>query len=134
MHITNDIRHLASMKELEEPFEEDQIGSSAMPYKRNPMRSERICSLGRKLRSLPVNFADTYADQWFERSLDDSAIRRIDIPEMMLLADAILLGLDNVSSGLVSNTKFTVLSLWGHLSFISKEFCLEDSTTSRLLT
>ncbi|PHH59459.1 hypothetical protein CDD81_3189 [Ophiocordyceps australis] len=101
MHITNDIRHLASMKELEEPFEKDQIGSSAMAYKRNPMRSERICSLGRKLRSLPVNFADTYADQWFERTLDDSAIRRIDIPEMMLLADAILMGLDNVTSGLV---------------------------------
>ncbi|KAJ5054906.1 uncharacterized protein L3040_001168 [Drepanopeziza brunnea f. sp. 'multigermtubi'] len=101
MHITNDIRHLASMKELEEPFEKDQIGSSAMAYKRNPMRSERICSLGRKLRSLPMNFADTYADQWFERTLDDSAIRRIDIPEMMLLADAILIGLDNVTSGLV---------------------------------
>ena len=102
MHITNDIRHLANMKELEEPFEKDQIGSSAMSYKRNPMRSERICSLGRKLRSLPINFADTYSDQWFERTLDDSAIRRIDIPEMMLLADAILIGLDNVSSGLVS--------------------------------
>jgi adenylosuccinate lyase len=107
MHITSDIRHLASMKEVEEPFEKDQIGSSAMAYKRNPMRSERICSLGRKLRSLPVNFADTYADQWFERTLDDSAIRRIDIPEMMLLADAILIGLDNVTSGLVSSTKFT---------------------------
>jgi adenylosuccinate lyase len=103
MHITSDIRHLANMKELEEPFEKDQIGSSTMAYKRNPMRSERICSLGRKLRSLPVNFADTYADQWFERTLDDSAIRRIDIPEMMLLADAILIGLDNVSSGLVSH-------------------------------
>ena len=101
MHITSDIRHLAAMKELEEPFEKDQIGSSAMAYKRNPMRSERICSLGRKLRSLPVNFADTYADQIFERTLDDSAIRRVDIPEMMLLADAVLIGLDNVSSGLV---------------------------------
>ncbi|KAH8821278.1 adenylosuccinate lyase [Xylogone sp. PMI_703] len=101
MHITNDIRHLANMKELEEPFEKTQIGSSAMSYKRNPMRSERICSLGRKLRSLPVNFADTYSDQWFERTLDDSAVRRIDIPEMMLLADAILIGLDNVTSGLV---------------------------------
>ena len=103
IHITNDIRHLASMKQMEEPFEKDQIGSSAMAYKRNPMRCERICSLGRKLRSLPMNFADTYADQWFERTLDDSAIRRIDIPEVALLADAILIGLDNVSSGLVSH-------------------------------
>jgi len=86
---------------MEEPFEKDQIGSSAMAYKRNPMRSERICSLGRKLASMSTPFADTYAAQWFERSLDDSAIRRIDIPEMFLLADAILILLDNVASGLV---------------------------------
>ncbi|KAI1100603.1 adenylosuccinate lyase [Jackrogersella minutella] len=99
--ITSDIRHLANLKELEEPFEKDQIGSSAMAYKRNPMRSERICSLGRKLASLPVNFSNTFTSQWLERSLDDSAIRRIDIPEMFLLADAILIGLDNVSNGLV---------------------------------
>ncbi|OTB09613.1 hypothetical protein M426DRAFT_316161 [Hypoxylon sp. CI-4A] len=99
--ITSDIRHLANLKELEEPFEKDQIGSSAMAYKRNPMRSERICSLGRKLASLPVNFSNTYTSQWLERSLDDSAIRRIDIPEMFLLADAILIGLDNVTNGLV---------------------------------
>ncbi|KAI2620079.1 adenylosuccinate lyase [Hypoxylon sp. NC1633] len=99
--ITSDIRHLANLKELEEPFEKDQIGSSAMAYKRNPMRSERICSLGRKLASLPVNFSNTFSSQWLERSLDDSAIRRIDIPEMFLLADAILIGLDNVSNGLV---------------------------------
>ncbi|KAI1387392.1 adenylosuccinate lyase [Hypoxylon trugodes] len=99
--ITSDFRHLANLKELEEPFEKDQIGSSAMAYKRNPMRSERICSLGRKLASLPVNFSNTYSSQWLERSLDDSAIRRIDIPEMFLLADAILLGLDNVTNGLV---------------------------------
>ncbi|KAI1473250.1 adenylosuccinate lyase [Daldinia caldariorum] len=99
--ITSDIRHLANLKELEEPFEKDQIGSSAMAYKRNPMRSERICSLGRKLASLPVNFSNTFSAQWLERSLDDSAIRRIDIPEMFLLADAILIGLDNVTNGLV---------------------------------
>ncbi|KAI1416624.1 adenylosuccinate lyase [Hypoxylon sp. FL1857] len=99
--ITADIRHLANLKELEEPFEKDQIGSSAMAYKRNPMRSERICSLGRKLASLPVNFSNTFSAQWLERSLDDSAIRRIDIPEMFLLADAILIGLDNVTNGLV---------------------------------
>ena len=76
------------MKEMEEPFDKDQIGSSAMAYKRNPMRSERIGSLGRKLASLPVNFSNTMAMQWMERTLDDSAIRRIDIPEMFLLADA----------------------------------------------
>ncbi|KAF1810646.1 Adenylosuccinate lyase [Eremomyces bilateralis CBS 781.70] len=99
--IAQDIRHLANWKEIEEPFEKDQIGSSAMAYKRNPMRSERICSLSRELMSKPVNFANTFADQWMERTLDDSAIRRMDIPEMFLLADAILMGLDNVSSGLV---------------------------------
>ncbi|KAF3924292.1 hypothetical protein ABW21_db0206683 [Orbilia brochopaga] len=99
--ICGDIRHLAAWKEIEEPFEKDQIGSSAMAYKRNPMRSERLCSLSRELMSKPANFANTLATQWMERSLDDSAIRRIDIPEMFLLADAILIGLDNISSGLV---------------------------------
>lgn len=99
--LTNDLRHLASMKEVEEPFEKDQIGSSAMAYKRNPMRSERICSLGRELASLPHTFSETYAAQWFERTLDDSAIRRIDIPSAFLLADALLILLQNVSSGLV---------------------------------
>ncbi|EWC45705.1 adenylosuccinate lyase [Drechslerella stenobrocha 248] len=99
--ICGDIRHLAAWKEVEEPFEKDQIGSSAMAYKRNPMRSERLCSLSRELMSKPMNFANTLASQWMERSLDDSAIRRMDIPEMFLLADAILLGLDNVSNGLV---------------------------------
>ncbi|KAF4783540.1 adenylosuccinate lyase [Colletotrichum scovillei] len=121
MHITNDIRHLAHSKEMEEPFEKDQIGSSAMAYKRNPMRSERICSLGRKLRSLPTNFADTYADQWFERTLDDSAIRRIDIPEMFLLADAILLGLDNVTSGLVIYPEVIRAHVMEELPFMATE-------------
>ena len=86
---------------MEEPFEEDQIGSSAMAYKRNPMRSERICSLSRELQSKPGSFAATHANQWMERTLDDSAIRRMDIPEMFLLADAVVMGLDNVTSGLV---------------------------------
>ena len=99
--IAGDIRHLATFKELEEPFERDQIGSSAMAYKRNPMRSERICSLGRKLASLNKTTSDTYAAQWFERTLDDSAVRRIDLPEMFLCADALMILLDNVSSGLV---------------------------------
>lgn len=99
--ICGDIRHLAAWKEIEEPFETTQIGSSAMAYKRNPMRSERVYSLSRELMSKPANFANTLSDQWHERTLDDSAIRRIDIPEMFLLADAILLGLDNITDGLV---------------------------------
>ncbi|KAJ5363561.1 Exocyst complex protein exo70 [Penicillium cataractarum] len=96
-----DIRHLAMLKEVEEPFEKDQIGSSAMAYKRNPMRSERLCSLGRHLQNLPKDALDTYSAQWFERSLDDSAIRRISIPELYLTADACLILLNNVSSGFV---------------------------------
>ncbi|KAM3079609.1 adenylosuccinase ade13 [Clarireedia jacksonii] len=99
--ISSDIRHLANLKELEEPFEKDQIGSSAMAYKRNPMRSERIAALGRHLANLNKNANDTYAAQWFERTLDDSAIRRITIPEMYLSADAICMALDNVVSGFV---------------------------------
>ncbi len=100
-HIGGDIRHLAMLKEIEEPFEKDQIGSSAMAYKRNPMRSERICSLGRHLANLNKDFTDTYAAQWLERSLDDSAIRRISIPETYLCADSLLILLNNVFSGLV---------------------------------
>lgn len=99
--IGTDIRHLANMKELEEPFEKDQIGSSAMAYKRNPMRAERLCSLGRHLANLPKNCSDTYAAQWFERTLDDSANRRITLPELFLTADALLILLNNVCSGFV---------------------------------
>ena len=89
--VGGDIRHLAMFKELEEPFEKDQIGSSAMAYKRNPMRSERLCSLGRKLRNLGADAEQTYSAQWLERSLDDSAIRRITLPESFLCADACLI-------------------------------------------
>ncbi|CAD0112950.1 unnamed protein product, partial [Aureobasidium uvarum] len=99
--ISTDIRHLASWKEIEEPFEKDQIGSSAMAYKRNPMRSERLTSLGRRLANLHADFISTYASQWMERTLDDSAIRRIDIPEMYLCADALLILMNNIFSGLV---------------------------------
>lgn len=96
-----DLRLLASYKEVEEPFEEDQIGSSAMAFKRNPMRSERMCALGRQLINQAANTTDTYAAQWLERSLDDSAVRRTCLPEMFLLADALLLLLSNICSGLV---------------------------------
>ncbi|KAL8699206.1 MAG: hypothetical protein Q9201_006134 [Fulgogasparrea decipioides] len=99
--IGGDIRHLATFKEIEEPFETEQIGSSAMAYKRNPMRSERMCSLGRQLGNLAHNPPQTYAAQWLERSLDDSAVRRSTLPEMFLTADALLLLLNNICSGLV---------------------------------
>ncbi|KAI4126799.1 MAG: hypothetical protein LQ338_003558 [Usnochroma carphineum] len=97
----SDIRHLAMFKEIEEPFEKDQIGSSAMAYKRNPMRSERMCSLGRQLCTLARNTVDTFAAQWLERSLDDSAVRRSTLPEMFLIADALTILLNNICSGLV---------------------------------
>ena len=89
--IGGDIRHLAMFKELEEPFEADQIGSSAMAYKRNPMRSERLCALGRMLPEYSHGAEGTYAAQWLERSLDDSAIRRVTLPESFLCADACLI-------------------------------------------
>lgn len=95
-----DIRMLASMKEIEEPFGKNQIGSSAMAYKRNPMRSERVCSLSRYLMSLPANAANTHANQWFERTLDDSAIRRMILPEGFLAADVVLTTLISIADGL----------------------------------
>ena len=116
-----DIRILASLKEMEEPFEQDQIGSSAMAYKRNPMRSERMCSLGRKLASMSQPFADTLAGQWMERTLDDSAIRRIDIPEVFLLADTLMIILENISSGLVVYPAIIGRRLAEELPFMATE-------------
>ena len=119
--IAGDIRHLAMLKEMEEPFEKDQIGSSAMAYKRNPMRSERMSSLGRDLMAVPQKALNTYANQWLERSLDDSAIRRMYIPEMYLTADALLIILDNVSSGLVVYHKVIERRLHEELPFMATE-------------
>ena len=95
-----DIRLLANLKEVEEPFAKNQIGSSAMAYKRNPMRSERVCSLARYVMGLPDSTANTHANQWFERTLDDSAIRRIVLPEAFLGVDVILTLCENITNGL----------------------------------
>ena len=99
--IASDLRHLATFNEVSEPREVGQIGSSAMAYKQNPMRCERIASLARVLQGKLANFNNTHSAQWMERSLDDSACRRMDIPEMFLLADAIAITLENVTGGLV---------------------------------
>jgi len=95
-----DIRLLMHLKEIEEPFGKKQVGSSAMAYKRNPMRSERICSLARYVISMEQNAAHTHANQWFERTLDDSANRRLSIPESFLTTDIILRTAINVVDGL----------------------------------
>ena len=96
-----DLRLLQSRKEIEEPFETEQIGSSAMAYKRNPMRAERICGLARFVMSLQSSTAATLATQWLERTLDDSANRRLVMPQAFLAVDAILLLYQNVAAGLV---------------------------------
>ncbi|KAF4332552.1 adenylosuccinate lyase [Fusarium beomiforme] len=119
--ITGDIRHLANWKEAEEPFEKDQIGSSAMAYKRNPMRSERIAGLSRELLSKQSTFANTFKEQWMERTLDDSSVRRIDIPEMFLLADAIIGSLDNVTDGLYVYPKRVHARVMEELPFMVTE-------------
>lgn len=119
--ITNDLRLLQHLKEVEEPFEKKQIGSSAMAYKRNPMRSERIASLSRYLISGALNPAMTHATQWFERTLDDSANRRISIPESFLCADSILDIMNNVVSGLVVYDKVIYKHVMAELPFMATE-------------
>src|SRR5690606_10006122 len=99
--LATDLRLLAHEREIDEPFEASQIGSSAMAYKRNPMRSERICSLARFVISLVDSTAFTQATQWFERTLDDSANKRLAIPEAFLAMDAMLIIAENVSDGMV---------------------------------
>lgn len=97
----NDLRIAASRGELEEPFEDEQVGSSAMPYKRNPMRAERICSLSRFVMGLASTASQTAAVQWFERTLDDSAARRLVLPQAFLATDAVLVIYTNIARGLV---------------------------------
>lgn len=117
----SDIRQLASRKELEEPFESTQIGSSAMAYKRNPMRSERCCALARHLITLHANAANTLATQWLERTLDDSANRRLTLSEAFLTADAVLLTLLNISQGMVVYPKVIARHIHEELPFMSTE-------------
>ena len=119
--IGTDLRLLAHLKEVEEPFEADQIGSSAMAYKRNPMRAERACSLGRHLIGLSQEVLNTHAVQWMERTLDDSAVRRIAIPEAFLAADAVLGILQNVCEGLVVHPEVIRRHIDEELPFMATE-------------
>lgn len=116
-----DLRILASRKEIEEPFEQDQIGSSAMAYKRNPMRAERICSLARFVMSLQSSAAQTAAVQWMERTLDDSANRRLVIPQAFLAIDACLILMQNVANGMVVHEKQIEKHLAEELPFMATE-------------
>ena len=118
---SNDIRLLQHMKEVEEPFEKHQIGSSAMAYKRNPMRSERVGSLARYVLSLPVNAAVTASTQWFERTLDDSANKRIVIAQAFLSVDAILNLYMNISENLVVYDKVIAKHIAAELPFMATE-------------
>jgi adenylosuccinate lyase len=120
----HDIRLLQHLKEIEEPFEDDQIGSSAMAYKRNPMRTERITALARHVIALTIDPAFTAATQWLERTLDDSANRRIAIPEAYLATDAVLLLMHNVAAGLVVRPAVIRRHLAEELPFMATETIL----------
>jgi adenylosuccinate lyase len=119
--LATDLRLLASRKEMEEPFEKDQIGSSAMAYKRNPMRSERVCALARFVMSLQTSAASTAAVQWMERTLDDSANRRLTIPQAFLAVDATLILLQNIATGLVVYPQVLAKNLREELPFMASE-------------
>ncbi len=125
-----DIRILASRKELEEPFEKNQVGSSAMAYKRNPMRSERICSLARFVMSLQSSGAQTLATQWMERTLDDSANRRLVLPQSFLAVDAVLVLYQNIASGLVPYPAVMEANLKNELPFMATENILMEAVAA----
>ena len=116
-----DLRLLQSFREMEEPFEKEQIGSSAMAYKRNPMRSERICALARHIMTLTQDAQMTASTQWFERTLDDSANRRLSLPEAFLAADAVLELYANVAGGLVVYEKMITRRVNENLPFMATE-------------
>ena len=122
----NDLRILQNMKEIEEPFEKHQIGSSAMAYKRNPMRSERICALARYVITLPENEAVTASTQWFERTLDDSANKRITIPQAFLAVDGLLSLYSNVAGGMVVYDKVIRKHIMAELPFMATETILME--------
>ncbi|HEV7282544.1 MAG TPA: adenylosuccinate lyase [Pirellulaceae bacterium] len=119
--MATDLRLLSSWRELDEPFEEKQIGSSAMAYKRNPMRSERVCGLARFVISLQSSPANTVATQWMERTLDDSANRRLVLPQAFLAVDAILVLLQNVAAGMTVNPAIVAKRLAEELPFMATE-------------
>jgi adenylosuccinate lyase len=125
----HDLRLLAHLREVEEPFEEEQIGSSAMPYKRNPMRAERICALCRHVITLAQDPAFTAATQWLERTLDDSANKRLSVPDAYLTLDGVLVLVENVSLGLVVNPAVIRRNLAEHLPFMATETLLMHATT-----
>ncbi len=122
-----DLRLLSNLKEMEEPFEKNQIGSSAMPYKRNPMRSERICALSKFVISTSMNPALTAATQWFERTLDDSANKRLAVAEAFLATDAILSIYLNIASGLVVYPKVINRRIMEELPFMASENIMMDA-------
>ena len=123
----NDIRLLANRKEIEEPFGQQQIGSSAMPYKRNPMLCERATGLARFVMAMPANALNTAATQWFERTLDDSANRRLTLPESFLALDGALTVMNKVASGLVVYEQTIRANLLAELPFIASENILMAS-------
>lgn len=126
--MATDLRILAHRKECEEPFEKNQIGSSAMAYKRNPMRSERICSLARFVMSIQSSPAMTLSTQWFERTLDDSANRRLVLPQAFLAIDAILILYRNVIDGMVVYPKVIEKNLRAELPFMATENIMMAAT------
>ena len=125
---SNDIRLLQHLKEIEEPFEKNQIGSSAMAYKRNPMRSERIASLSRYVMADLMNPAMTASEQWFERTLDDSANKRISVPEAFLAVDAILGIYTNIVTGIVVYPKMIEKHIMDELPFMMTENIMMEAT------